>query len=183
MLQKVSSALCRISSIWTVVAAIIVYGFFIARVMPEQSADSAAYAGDWGAPDRHLFYTPDELYAAVGTWGEAGREDYTAFRLGLDIAWALAYTAFLLTVTSFALRGAYPAGDRRRLLNLTPLIPLTFDYLENAACITLVNTYPERLNFLAWIAALLTGAKWSTLAASHLVMLYALVASAWARFR
>jgi hypothetical protein len=183
MLQKISAALYRISSIWTVVAAIVVYGFFIARVMPAQSADSAAYAGDWGAPDRHFFYTPDELYTAVATWGDAGRQDYIAFRLGLDIVWALAYTAFLLTITSYALRAAFPIGDRRRLLNLIPLIPLVCDYLENALGITLVSAFPQRLDGLVWLATLTTGAKWSTLAVAHLVMLYALGAAAWARFR
>jgi hypothetical protein len=177
ILEKISGLLYRLSSVWTAVAATLIYGFFIATVMPAQSIDSASYAGDWGAPDRHLFYTPAELYASITTWGDAGRNDYISFRLGLDILWALAYTGFLVGWISCALRYSFAATDWRRLLNLFPLITLCSDYAENALGILLVANYSTRLDFVAWLAASTSALKWVSLVLAHGILVYA-VASA-----
>jgi hypothetical protein len=143
--------------------------------MPEQSAHSYTYAGEWGAPDRHFFYTPDELYAAVSLWGDAGRDDYISFRLGADIVWALAYTGFLVVWISWALRHAAPVGAGLSRVNTFPLLTMAADYLENTLGIILVSAYPDRLDALAWLAALTTSFKWATLGISHLVLLAAIV--------
>jgi hypothetical protein len=178
MLKRLSIVLHRASSAVTTIGAIALYAWFLATVMPEQRAASRAYAGDWGAPDRQLWYTPDTLYREIATWGESGRADYIDFRLGLDIGWAFAYTAFLVTVSSLALRHAFDARDRRQLLNLAPLPPMLCDYGENALGITLVASYPQRLDALAWAAAGVTATKWLTLVLAHLLMLCALAAAA-----
>ena len=138
ILTALSNGCYRISSVTTAIVATLIYGWFIATVMPQQSADSEVYAGEWGAPDRHLFYTPDELYSEIPNWDQDGRNDYIGFRLGLDIFWALAYTAFLTGWISVALRYAFPGDDPRRLLNAFPIITLLCDYGENALGIWLV---------------------------------------------
>jgi hypothetical protein len=183
MAIKLSDFLYRASSVWTALLATLIYAYFIAVVMPAQSVDSAAYAGDWGAPDRHLFYTPDELYTAIEQWDAAGRQDYIEFRLGLDIVWALAYTGFLIGWTSCALRYAFPTTDRRRLLNLWPLITLLSDYTENALGILLVANQSSRMDTIAWLAATSSGVKWVSLVIAHLLLLYALFSALRARFR
>jgi len=173
-MRWLSGQLYRFFNIWSAVAVTLLYGFFIATVMPAQSADSLAYAGEWGAPDRHFFYTPDELYVAVSTWGETGRQDYIRFRLGLDIIWALAYGGFLLGWISVLLRSVLAPGDSRRLLNLVPLIAIFADYSENALGITLVRWHETRLDGLAWLAAGTTSLKWVSLVIAHLILVYAL---------
>jgi hypothetical protein len=183
MLARLSAALHRASTLWTVVAATALYGYFLATVMPEHSAASRSYAGEWGAPDRQLWYTPDVFYREVGNWGDAGRADYVDFRLGLDIVWAFAYTAFLVTITGVALRRAFPQADRRRLMNLVPLLPMLCDYGENALGITLMSAYPARLDAVAWAAAGATALKWLTLVLAHVVMIYAIAAAARRRAR
>jgi len=183
MLKSISEILHQASSAWTIGLALLVYGYFLVVIMPEASVDSQSYGGTWGTPDRQLFYTPDELYAQIATWGDAGRESYIAFRLGLDIIWALAYTSFLVTITSVALRSAFQPQDPRRLLNLFPLIPLLADYMENALGVVIASNFPARLDGVAWLAAAFTSLKWLSLAFAHLVMLYALIAAARARLR
>ena len=83
-LRHTSDLLYRWSSWRSFLLVTLVYGYFIASVMPAQSADSARYAGDWGAPDRHFIYTPDELYSAISEWDEAGRADPGRLRHGLE---------------------------------------------------------------------------------------------------
>lgn len=177
MLRRLSSLLERASRASTLLAVTLVYAWFLGSIMPGQSAQSRAYAGDWGAPDRQLFYTPDELYAELATWGEAGRRHYVDFRLGLDIAWALTYAGFLVIAIGLAARRAFPADDRRRWLNLVPLLPLACDLAENALGIMLVASYPTRLDALAWVAATLTTAKWLLVAGAHAVLVFVLAAA------
>jgi len=174
LLTGISSALYRVSNIWTALLVTLVYAFFIATVMPAQSADSLSYAGQWGAPDRHFFYTPDEFYTAVSTWGDAGRADYINFRLGLDIVWALAYSGFLIGWISILLRLGVATSDNRRLLNTWPLVTLLSDYSENALCIALVHWHAERLDPLVWLAATFTSVKWLSLVLGHAILLYAI---------
>ena len=177
MLSVVSRFLDRLSSIYTIILAIAVYGFFLSTIMPAESVSSQSYAGDWGSPDGHFFYTPDELYAQISTWGDEGRQKYIAFRLGLDIVWALAYTGFLVTITSTALRRAFADGSAMRKLNLIALIPLVLDYTENALGIWLVGSFPARLDAIAWLTTGVTMSKWTTLVLAHFVMLFALGAA------
>lgn len=140
MLRRASESLLRLSSAWTMIGVTLVYAWFIATVMPAQSAASRVYAGQWGAPDRQFFYTPAELYAEVANWGADGRADYIGFRLGLDFAWALAYTAFLVVAIGCAARIAFDEQDRRRLLNLAPVT----NYLPSrwAGILTIGNRWP-----------------------------------------
>ena len=177
-LQVLADKLDQLSSAWTIALTIVIYAIYLTSIMPAQSIESRVYAGDWGGPDRHFFYTPDELYAAVATWGPAGRRQYIDFRLGLDIGFALTYAAFLATVTSVALRRAWPGEARRRQLNLTALLPMGCDLLENALGIALVGAFPARLEAVAWLAAGVTALKWLSLSLAHIVMLYAVAAAA-----
>jgi len=171
---SLSATLDRVSRVWTLVAVTALYGFFLTSIMPQQAQDSAGYAGDWGGPDQHLFYTPAELYTHIPAWSEAGRRDYIEFRLGWDIGWALTYTLWLVTATSLALRGAFPAGHPQRLLNLPALLPGLLDLAENVAGIALVANADTRLDLLAWLAAGLTATKWITLVGAHVILVYAL---------
>ncbi len=173
-MHNLSRILLRWSTAWSLLAATTVYALFLATVMPAQSAASRVYAGNWGAPDRQFHYTADEFYAAVSIWGDAGRAGYIEFRLGLDIVWALAYTAFLVFAIGLAAKRAFDVSDRRRLLILVPLVTLLLDYGENALGIFLVGQYPVRHDAIAALAALVTAGKWSTLVLSHVVLVIVL---------
>jgi len=182
-MKKLSDWLRGLSSGYTILASLTVYIIFIGMVMAPESELVAKYAGDWGSPDGHLFYTPDELYAQIELWGSAGRAHYVDFRLGLDPVWALVYTAFLVTVISVALRNTFPADDRRQLLNLFPLLPMLGDLTENALGMILISSFPTRYDGLAWLTAFVSGFKWITLIIAHLIMLHALGIAAAARIR
>ena len=176
-MKTLSAWLHRWSSVVTIIISIGLYGLFLVYVMIPEGETVATFAGDWGSPDGHVFYTPDTLYAELATWGDAGRAHYVAFRLGLDPVWALVYTAFLVTITSVALRRACPPADRRRQLNVVALLPMLADLTENALGMMLVTNYPLRLDTLAWLTASVSGFKWVTLAIAHMIMLYAVGAA------
>ncbi len=176
--MRLSTFIYRLSNFFSLALITALYAFFLINVMPAQSVDSQAYAGDWGAPDGHFYYDADELYRELANWDAAGRADYIDFRLSLDIVWAIAYAGFLMILISIALRSAYPANDRRRLWNLAPLLPMFCDYLENALGIVLVANHGLRLDILANFASAVTALKWISLVAAHAVLLFALAAAA-----
>ncbi len=176
-MNTISTWLHRCSSPITIILAILLYGIFLFFVMVPESETVATFAGDWGSPDGHWFYTPDELYRELSTWGDSGRAHYVAFRLGLDPVWALVYTLFLVTITSVALRNAFEPKDRRLQLNTVALVPMLADLTENGLGILLVVNFPDRLDALAWITASVSSFKWLTLSIAHVIMLYALCAA------
>ena len=155
----------------------------MATVMPQQSLESSVYAGEWGAPDRHLFYTPDELYAEISRWSEEGRQHYIDFRLGLDIIWALAYTGFLCMWISILMNKARLRETDLQNLNAFPLITLVCDYGENFLGILLVSNASVRMEAIALTAALLTSLKWITLVAAHIILIWAAYRAWRARIR
>lgn len=175
VMDSLSKRLYRYSSWHSVVAATLLYALFLSQVMVPHAAEMRSFAGDWGAPDGHLFYTPGELYAHISTWGTEGRNHYVRFRLGLDPLWAFTYTAFLIAVSSVALRKSTPENDPRRHLNLVPLIPMCADLLENALGIAVVSSIPARLDWLAALMGAVSLTKWTSLAAAHLILLYSLL--------
>ncbi len=182
-MQSLSNWLHKYSNGYTILVAIILYAIFLGKVMPAQSIDSSRYTSHWGAPDRHLFFTPDQLYAEIQHWDEAGRRDYIDFRLSLDIVWAVAYTAFLISLTSVALRLAFPAHDPRRLLNSFALLPMLCDLAENALGILLVANFDTRVEPAAWLMTGMTTSKWVSLALAHGILLFAAGAAVLARWR
>jgi hypothetical protein len=175
MMEYISKRLYSCSSWVSVLAATLLYGLFISQVMAPHAIEMRSFAGEWGAPDGHLLYTPKELYEHISAWTAAGRKHYVNFRLGLDPLWALTYTAFLVTLSSVALRRGTADGDPRRRLNLVPLIPLAADLLENGLGIVLVSCLPTRLNWLAALMGAVSFTKWISLVIAHLVLVYALV--------
>jgi hypothetical protein len=182
-MRLISDWLYRYSNWPALLLITLLYAYFIAFVMAPQATSMQLLIGDWGAPDGHLFYTPDTLYTQLLGWSIAGQQHYINFRVGLDPIWAFIYSTFLVVSIGIALRYATAWDDKRRTLNLFPLIPMLADLSENLLGITLVYTLPQRIDWLAWLTALTTGTKWLTLAAAHLIMLYAvgLAAIVWLR--
>jgi len=177
--RALSNLLYRLSSWRSIVLSIVIYGWFLSQVMAPQADAMQAFAGDWGSPDGHFYYTPDELYAHLSTWSAAGQQQYIDFRLSLDPVWALVYSLFLITVLSVTLRMLYPRDAPQRLLNLIPLLPMLADIAENFMGIAVIHNLPQRLDVLAGLTAATTTFKWTTLALAHGLMLLCIICAAW----
>jgi len=103
-------------------------------------------------------YSPTLVYSMFERIGEAGRIGYAQL-LGMDVIFALVYMCLLSLLTTLLLRGSGFA-NQWLLLNLLPVVRSGLDLLENALLLTLLFSYPARLELLVNIASLLTIAKW-----------------------
>lgn len=103
-------------------------------------------------------YSSSLVYSMFERIGEAGRIGYAQL-LGLDIVFALVYMCLLSLLTTLLLRGS-GIGKQWILLNLLPVARSGLDLLENGLLLTLLFSYPVRLELLVNIASTITIAKW-----------------------
>lgn len=103
-------------------------------------------------------YSPSQVYGMFERIGEAGRIGYAQL-LGLDVVFALVYMCLLSLLTTLLLRGA-GIGNQWLLLNLLPVVRSGLDLFENSLLLTLLSSYPVRLEVLVNIASLVTISKW-----------------------
>jgi len=87
MLGRLSSDLYRyVNWKWVVVAAI-VFGCFIAFVLPWQAEKSKEETGGGESPDSSFLYSADDLYRMAEHYGESGRSAYIQARFTFDMIW------------------------------------------------------------------------------------------------
>ncbi|KAA3648209.1 MAG: hypothetical protein DWQ07_04225 [Chloroflexi bacterium] len=168
-MKQISDFLLRITNVWTLLAATLIFAVFIAVILPQQSAASAEYSEGVGSVDTSFFYTPDDVYEIAESYGEAGRHAYITARLTFDVVWPLAYTFFFGTLISFVFKRAFLLDSRWQLANLVPVLGLLFDYGENVNISIIMAAFPLRLDWLAWLTAIFTMLKWTFVNASFAV--------------
>lgn len=174
-MRKLSAWLYQISKGWVALFAVAIFFLFMFIVLPGQAARAEAYSGDAGSPDTSFFYRPEALYEMAEAYGEAGREAYVRARFTFDLIFPLVYGSFLTFTIGWFLGKALAEGSRWRLFNLTPVLGVIFDLLENSAASLVIGLYPQRLTAIAWLASVFTLVKWIFVYGSFVVLLAAIV--------
>jgi hypothetical protein len=99
--------------------------------------------------------SPQQVYAVLDALGEAGRAFDLTRIVPLDLVFPFTYALFLSVAISWVLSRWLPQDSPWTLLNLAPVIAAAADYCENAGIITLLLTYPARLDPVAlWVSAM-----------------------------
>jgi hypothetical protein len=139
-------------------------------------------AGARNALDPQSAYTAERAYALMTAWGPVGRRNQVLFTATGDVVLPLVTFAFGALALLYATRrlGA-PAWLRTALLAL-PAAYLACDYLENLGIVTLVLTYPGRLDALAATTERLREAKTAT-SSLALLAAFGALALGWVRGR
>jgi hypothetical protein len=159
-MKKLSTWFYKISIGWVALSSLVIFLAFTALVLPRQSAQADLISGDVGSPDMSFLYTPKELYDMADAYGDQGRAAYIRARFSFDLIWPIVYTLFLSTAISWIFARSFPPESRWRWANLTPLIGMLFDYLENISTSIVMYRYPTLTPLIAWAAPLFTAVKW-----------------------
>jgi uncharacterized membrane protein len=114
--------------------------------------------------DTRLYYNGDDAYLTIEGYGTENRQTYIRGTLLLDFAYPLVYS-ILLALIIIKLRG------QTRLMYL-PFGVLLLDYLENIMILSMLGTFPTRLELVAQLAGIVTALKWAFAGATLLTILY-----------
>ena len=117
---------------------------------------------------------PSQVYAVLDTLGPAGRAFDLTHIVPLDLVFPFTYGLFLALGISWGLSRLLPEGSPWLLLNLAPVLAAAADYCENAGVITLLLTYPSRLDSLAWFVSIMYAVKFLFSAISFITFFAAL---------
>ena len=133
--------------------------------------------GDIVSLDAQLFYTPEEAFATVASYGDSARL-WTLLYLTWDVMTPILYTlAFSMSISWLFQRGFKPVSKMQKL-NIIPIGAGLFDLLENISIVSLLSLYPNEPVYIAWISTVCTMIKTSFLGISILLILIGLIFAA-----
>lgn len=153
-------------------------------VMPLAAGIMAFAANNSVLPlDLMFFYTPEEAFAMIDKYAEAGRAIYLKIELSADILYPIVYTLFYGLLLSWIFQRAFKPSSNIQKWNVMPVGAWFFDMLENAGIISMLVMYPSKPTVMAWLTMIFGSLKWGFAFLSIGLVLVGLVRAAMNRFR
>lgn len=179
MISALSRLLHHWARGWVILALLGVFVVFVAVTLPLLQS---APGGDIESLDTQFFYTPEQAFSTVASYGDAGRF-WIRIYLTWDIATPILYTLIYSLVISWLIRRSYKPGSKLQKLNVLPVGAGLSDLFENICVVVLLSVYPAQPTVVAWLSTLFTMSKMVFLGLSTLLILVGLVTAAVNRFR
>jgi hypothetical protein len=109
--------------------------------------------------DTLAYYTPDQAYRLISSYGEQGRQNYAIIEATLDLVYPFVSALLFSLLILYGFQRALPNQKWVQWLALLPFAVMVSDYLENVCVVILLLEYPRQLDTLAQIGNLFTIAK------------------------
>jgi hypothetical protein len=133
--------------------------------------------------DLMFFYTPDEAFAMIDKYAEAGRSIYLKIELSADIIYPIIYTLFYGLLLSWIFQRAFKSSSAVQKLNVMPVGAWFFDMLENAGIVSMLAMYRSKPAIMAWLTMIFGSLKWGFAILSIGLALVGLIRAAMNGFR
>lgn len=179
MISKISSLFSSWAKGWLILALFMAFVIWIAITLP---ALQASPGGGIESLDARVFYTPDEAFSTVGSYGEASGF-WTRIYLTWDLVNPILYTLIFGLLISWLFQRSFRPGSKLQKLNVVPVGAGLFDILENVSIVILLLAYPAQTTIVAWFSTVFTLSKTIFLALSALLILIGVVGAALNRFK
>jgi hypothetical protein len=171
MLNKIGVFFWRIAGLKTFLAALLIYVFYALAVMRPGIEKIQEISGKpVKILDLQFSYTPDDARAFIGEYNEVGRNFTAHFELIADGLYPLIYTFLFLIMMGWLFKSLFVYGVHVRYIHLLPFLVMLADYGENACIITMLKSFPNFSDNVAWLSSLFTSLKWSLLAVETLII-------------
>jgi hypothetical protein len=108
-------------------------------------------------------FTPDDAYELFTALGPEGRQAYLFLHLVPDTLFPIGYALVFAFISAWFLVRLLPLDHRLQWLSMIPLISGLADVLENLSLVICNLAYPDRIDWLARLAHLLTKVKFGLL--------------------
>lgn len=125
-----------------------------------------------GVIDLTIGYDPARTLRMVADYGPPARAYYAQTELTADVAYPVVYSLLFAVILTLLFRNK--AYRPFQWVTLLPFAVLLFDYLENAAIVGLLTTYPAQSPTLAVWCEVAKSGKWLSFGLVMLLMLYGL---------
>ena len=184
MLNRISKKLDAWATGWRVALMFLAEALMMGYIMPVAGGIMALAANKSVMPlDLMFFYTPQETYAMMDKYGEAGRSIYLKILLTADIIYPTIYSLFFSLLISWLFQRAFNAESSMQTWNMMPAGAWLFDILENIDIVSMLLMYPSKSESMAWLAMLFGSLKWVFFLISLGLVLLGLVRAALNGFR
>ena len=128
--------------------------------LPFSTPTIEEHSGGLRILDMQLSYSSEEANQLFDALGTDGRRAYLTLHLLPDMLFPISYSlAFACTAAWFMVR-LLPREHPLQWLSLTPLISGAADVCENLSLVVVNLSFPNRIDWLARIASVLTMIKW-----------------------
>jgi len=173
---EVSNAIRKIATLRNLVLSFILWIVVLILIYGRPFGIAQLQAITAGATILDMTFTtsPQQVYAVLDALGAAGRSFDLTRIVPLDLVFPFTYGLFLALGISWGLSRLLPEGSPWLLLNLAPVIAAAADYCENAGVITLLLSYPVRLDPVAWFVSIMYAVKFLFPAASFITLIASL---------
>jgi hypothetical protein len=134
------------------------FWLFNFSTLPLSNPELKRVSGGEGLLDLRLYYSAQEAFRTIESYGAGGRALYLRF-LAADFIFVPIYgLAFALLFTRLALT-LWGRASSRIVVNLLPLGIALADFVENSCLLFLLTGYPERRLFVGALAGMATLTK------------------------
>lgn len=178
-MTTLANFLNRIANWKTVLFLLALYVSFPAYWLTNAEATINQLAGkDIGPIDLTVGFNPARTLTMVADYGPAARAFYARTELTTDLAYPLVYSLLLAVLLTRLFR-----HKPNRNFIFYPSLTLLFDYLENAAIVTLLTTYPAQSMGVAVLCEVFKLAKWLSFGVALGLILYGVALTVSGRLR
>ncbi|HEU0294950.1 MAG TPA: hypothetical protein VFR47_19565 [Anaerolineales bacterium] len=184
MLNTLSQKFHAWTTGWRVLLLLVADALMMGYIMPLAGGLMALAANASVMPlDLMFFYTPDQAFAMIEKYGEAGRDIYMKIELTADIIYPIIYTLFYGLLLSWLFQRGLKADSPMQKYNVMPVGAWFFDLLENIGIVSMLSMYPAQPSVLAWLTMMFGSLKWLSFLVTIGLVLFGLVRAAINGFR
>ena len=181
MLSTLSNRLYIWAKGWVVITVFAAIVLFMAITLPFLGRIYPA-GSEMVSLDDPVFYTAEEIFSIMESWGDGGRIYQLWFHLTWDFIFPVLGFLFVGLTISWLLQRGFGPGSKLRRLNLVALGSI-FDLLENICLVSMIVVYPAQPRVVAWLKTIFTMSKYSYAIPLILIVLIGFVAAAMNKFR
>jgi len=179
MFSKLSGVFHALAKGWLIVVLLAVFVPYILTTIPVLKT---VPGGDITSLDSQVFYTPDQAFATVGSYGENAHY-WIRIYLTWDLINPVMYALIFSIVISWLFQRSFTSQSVLRRFNILPLAAGLADLLENVSIVIMLSVYPARPVALAWASTIFTVTKMVFFAGSVLLILLGTFKASFNRFR
>jgi len=132
--------------------------------------------------DDPVFYTPEEIYNILETWGENQRNLELWFHITWDFLLPISVFFILGISISWLYQRAIKPESKWQKLNLIAFA-VVFDLFENLFLVILIINYPNHLIIIAWIKSIVTISKYLLIIPIALIILIGIIKAGKNKFK